>query len=169
MIKQISSPKTKVMLMVDKNGLFNKLFLKLANSIKLIATLYFSSITVSAILISVTESMSFIDGLWWSCVTALTIGYGDISPETPFGRIIAITFSHLWIIVIIPLIIANFIVRVIDDANAFTHEEQEMIKRMLTENNHYLKEIYGVLLKNSEMLKSNNEFLSKIDLSNKQK
>ncbi|AIF42116.1 ion transporter [Virgibacillus sp. SK37] len=30
------------------------------------------------------------DGLWWSIVTATTVGYGDISPDTGMGRLIAI-------------------------------------------------------------------------------
>lgn len=29
------------------------------------------------------------DGLWWSVVTAATVGYGDISPKTPWGRLLA--------------------------------------------------------------------------------
>ncbi|MFZ5985597.1 MAG: ion transporter [Bacillota bacterium] len=32
---------------------------------------------------------SFYDALWWSFVTATTVGYGDISPATNIGRLIA--------------------------------------------------------------------------------
>ena len=30
------------------------------------------------------------DGIWWAIVTASTVGYGDIAPSTPWGRLIAI-------------------------------------------------------------------------------
>lgn len=33
---------------------------------------------------------TFTDALWWAVVTTTTVGYGDISPSTPIGRILAV-------------------------------------------------------------------------------
>jgi len=33
---------------------------------------------------------SYADGLWWSIVTTTTVGYGDLSPKTSTGRLVAV-------------------------------------------------------------------------------
>jgi voltage-gated potassium channel Kch len=40
---------------------------------------------------------SFADSLWWSMVTMTTIGYGDVYPVTPWGRLIALVLMFLGI------------------------------------------------------------------------
>lgn len=57
----------------------------------LIYALFFTAtiILIGTISISLTEKMSIPDALWWSFVTTTTVGYGDISPTTGIGRIIA--------------------------------------------------------------------------------
>jgi voltage-gated potassium channel len=44
----------------------------------------------SSIAMSYLEKKTFGDALWWSIVTTTTVGYGDISPVTPAGRVIAV-------------------------------------------------------------------------------
>lgn len=51
-----------------------------------IAAIFFSS---AAIYYAEPSIKSFEDALWWSIVTATTLGYGDITPYTLLGRIIA--------------------------------------------------------------------------------
>lgn len=47
-------------------------------------------IILSSILISYFENKTFSDALWWSIVTCTTVGYGDISPVTGIGRVVAV-------------------------------------------------------------------------------
>lgn len=72
-----------------------------------------------------------LDSLYWATVTSLTIGYGDISPQTAAGKLMTMVFAHLWVFGIAPLIITNILTMTLEDRNAFTHEEQEEIKNLL--------------------------------------
>lgn len=46
-------------------------------------------VITGGIAIHFAEGMSIFDGIWWAFVTTTTVGYGDISPSTTFGRFIA--------------------------------------------------------------------------------
>ncbi|WP_315068370.1 ion transporter [uncultured Clostridium sp.] len=63
-------------------------FLK-TNNFEYILIITIVTIFLGAYGLSVTEDKTFLDSLWWSFVTATTVGYGDISPGTTAGRIIA--------------------------------------------------------------------------------
>ncbi|NWI19557.1 KCNQ4 protein, partial [Crypturellus soui] len=40
---------------------------------------------------------TYADSLWWGTITLTTIGYGDKTPETWLGRMLAATFALLGI------------------------------------------------------------------------
>lgn len=40
---------------------------------------------------------TFSDALWWAIVTTTTVGYGDISPTTPLGRVLAVVLMLIGI------------------------------------------------------------------------
>ena len=46
------------------------------------------------------QTVSFTDGVYWSVITAASIGYGDITPRTTVGRAIAATLGTMGVITI---------------------------------------------------------------------
>lgn len=74
------------------------------------------------------EDKPFFDSLWWACVTAMTIGYGDIFPVTMGGRITALFLMHVVPLFIVPMIVVRLLNNVLVNEHEFEHEEQEAIK-----------------------------------------
>jgi voltage-gated potassium channel len=83
------------------------------------------------------EKRSLLDSIWWSLITASTVGYGDTVPHSLGGRTTAVVLVLVMILFLVPMITASFASKLIVDRNAFTHEEQEEMKQML----HQLLEI----------------------------
>lgn len=54
-------------------------------------------IVISSLTYSYAENVPYIDAFWWALVTTTTVGYGDISPATPLGRLAAIILMFLGI------------------------------------------------------------------------
>jgi len=67
------------------------------NGFKYVVLITAVMILTGGFLIQFAEGMSLSDGIWWAFVTATTVGYGDISPQTLYGRIIAMILMLLGI------------------------------------------------------------------------
>jgi voltage-gated potassium channel len=61
-------------------------------------------VLIGAGLFALAEDLPFTTGLYWAVTTATTVGYGDITPHNPVGRLIA----SLFMLTTIPLLAAAF-------------------------------------------------------------
>lgn len=124
-----------------------KIFLN-TNGFKYVLYLSAGAVTVSTFLIMYFENMSFPDALWWSFVTATTVGYGDLSPVTTVGRITASLLMLVGIGLIGSLTssITSFFLNketmtcnsekvdmVMALYNKLNNEEQEVFKQLITD------------------------------------
>ncbi|WP_406694187.1 potassium channel family protein [Sphingomonas cannabina] len=73
------------------------------------------------------EGHNFADSLYWAGTAATSTGYGDISPKSTAGEMLALALMHLSIFGVVPLIVVRLIERLNQDRDAFTHEEQVRI------------------------------------------
>ncbi|NDI36359.1 potassium channel family protein [Chengkuizengella sediminis] len=62
------------------------------NGLNKVIAAVFALIFIASVPIYLVEPSveSYDDAIWYSIVTATTVGYGDFSPETPWGRMIAV-------------------------------------------------------------------------------
>src|SRR4051812_5541667 len=114
----------------------------LANSPRTLILAYLILISICAFIYShVERDVTFGDAVWWGVVTASTVGYGDISPETWQGRALAGILISIMVLLVIPLITAHFASKLIVDHDAFQHEEQEELKNNLRRVRTLLEEL----------------------------
>jgi voltage-gated potassium channel len=103
-------------------------FTKVANSPGRLVIAFVVTLTLSSVIYSIVESANALDSVYWSIVTATTLGYGDFSPATGPGRLLTSVLICLMVFLFIPTITANLASKLIVNRDAFTHEEQEQIK-----------------------------------------
>lgn len=89
-----------------------------------LALIYVVLLLICATLFMWLEGQSFWTSLYWAATTATSTGYGDLSPKTAAGQILAVTLMHVSIFGVAPLIIVRLVDRLNEDRDAFTHEEQ---------------------------------------------
>lgn len=105
--------------------------MKFLDSIKELLCAYLLLVMLCAEAYGYFESKPLLDSIWWACVTAMTVGYGDMYPATVGGKVIAVVLMHLSVLLILPLLIGNVCSRCIKNEHEFSHGEQEEIKSRL--------------------------------------
>jgi len=104
---------------------------KAVNKLPYVAALFFGINFIGAVLFMLIESVNFIDSVYWSFITSLSVGYGDISPVTVAGKILAIVMAASVLLVVVPLLVGIFVSNAIEDPNEFDHTEQERMEAKL--------------------------------------
>ena len=125
-------------------------FLK-TNNLNYVIWITLSTLLMGAIGIHFAEGISFGNALWWSFVTISTVGYGDISPATPIGRVIAgiIMLTGIGFLGMLTGTIATFFLSK-NDSTGFKSQTIEDIKMRLDNfeelNIEDINNIYNVLI-----------------------
>lgn len=74
-----------------------------------IALIGLAVVGVGTVFYHIVEKLSYLDALYFSVITLTTIGYGDIVPKTPAGKV----FTIFYVLIGISLLagIANYLLR----------------------------------------------------------
>jgi voltage-gated potassium channel len=108
-------------------------FVQLVNSPQLLTIFSLVFLFLESGIYALFEKKNFLDSLWWALITATTVGYGNSYPSTTGGRFVAVSLVLGMILFLIPMITASIASKLIVNRDAFTHEEQEEMKRVLKE------------------------------------
>jgi potassium channel subfamily K len=94
-------------------------------------------IFLGALVFSLIEGWSYLDSVYWADVTLLTIGFGDISPNTTLGRALLMPYAIAGI-VCLGLTVSSIRTLVLDKGNTALH-----MRRLRKMRDNYLRQSGG--------------------------
>lgn len=128
-------------------------------SLRTKAGVYITAVTMMILLVSslaVLEAerghqiQDFGDALWWSVVTASTVGYGDVVPQTATGQMVAtmLMFAAIGLVGLVSGSLASwFVDRVAASGEAEERKADAELRRRLTELESKVDQIHAVLVR----------------------
>lgn len=89
-------------------------------------------ICLSALLFSIVEHQTLSESLWWAITTATTVGYGDDSPHTAWGKLIAtvLMLGGVGFIGLLTSTITDFFTDRTGQADAQQQQNEELTKQI---------------------------------------
>ncbi len=79
---------------------FFKAFLRYAFYVQEVIMTLLLLLLLGAVLIWKYENISFGNAIYFTCITGLSVGYGDISPETTMGKLVSICIGIIGVLVV---------------------------------------------------------------------
>ena len=119
---------------------------RLANTLYLLLTILALALIVFWLAYWTAEDYGGLRSLHWAMQTMTTTGYGDVPPQTTAGVLLSVALQPLAVVTTL-LLGANFIAKVLEDPNAFTHEEQVEARRCDDDTNAKVTQILAHLTK----------------------
>lgn len=95
----------------------------IVNNPKWVILGHFSVVIIFGLIFSYIENKSIVDGLYWSWITVLTIGYGDVLPTFVITKIMSVFMGYFGLFSL-SILISHILSLLIIDKDKFTNEEQ---------------------------------------------
>ena len=101
------------------------------DSFKDVIIIYTVASLISTTTFALIEGIPWLDAFYWAGITATSLGYGDITPKTEIGKLVAYLWAHVAIYGIAPLVVVRYMENIMGQRDTFTHAEQQRMFKEL--------------------------------------
>lgn len=106
---------------------FSNHFLRITWNLRTLYLMLLALIMGGAVVITATEKVSFGEAVYFSFITGLTVGYGDIAPGTAIGRVISVLLGLIGILFtgLVVAVVVEGVRRAVEETQSQGREKQD--------------------------------------------